>query len=91
MSSLNIDKNVQEFAHKNLSEKKNSVFSIAMILLVLVSAATNNHSLHSEAKSPNDDSVFYRIQTSIRKMEEQFWQQSLSFLRRKKEKLNDFT
>ena len=82
-----IDKNVQEFAHKNVSEKKNNLFSISMILLVLISAATNNHSVHSEAKAPNDDSVFYRIQTTIRQMEEQFWRQSLSFLRRKKEKL----
>jgi len=87
MTWITIDKNVQEFAHKNLSEKKNNVFSIAMILLVLISAATNNHSVHSEAKSPNDDSVFYRIETSIRQMEKQFWNQSLAFLRRKKEKL----
>lgn len=87
MSWYTIDKNVQEFAHKNVSEKKNNVFSIAMILLVLVSAATNNHSVHSEAKAPNDDSVFYRIDTSIRQMEKQFWQQSISFLRRKREKL----
>jgi hypothetical protein len=82
-----IDKNVREFAHKNLSEKKNNLFSISMILLVLISAATNNHSIHSEAKAPNDDSVFYRINTSIRQMESQFWNQSLAFLRRKKEKL----
>lgn len=82
-----IDKNVQEFAHKNLSERKNNLFSITMILLVLISAATNNHSIHSEAKAPNDDSVFYRIDTSIRKMESQFWKQSLAFLCRKKEKL----
>ena len=87
MNWLNIDKNVEEFAHKNILEKKNSVFSICMILLVLISAATNNHSVHSEAKAPNDDSVFYRIKTTIRQMEEQLWQQSLSFLRRKKEKL----
>lgn len=87
MTWVSIDKNVYEFAHKNISEKKNSIFSIAMILLVLVSATTNNHSVHSEAKAPNDDSVFYRIQTTIRQMEEQLWRQSLSFLRRKKEKL----
>ena len=87
MTWISIDKNVQEFAHKNLSERKNATFSIAMILLVLISAATNNHSVHSEAKSPNDDSVFYRIETSIRQVEKQFWQQSLAFLRRKREKL----
>ena len=87
MTWISIDKNVQEFAHKNISEKKNSVFSIAMILLVLISAATNNHSIHSEAKAPNDDSVFYRIQTTIRQMENQFWKQNIAFLRRKKEKL----
>ncbi len=87
MSWYTIDKNVQEFAHKNLSEKKNTLFSIAMILLVLISATTNNHSIHSEAKAPNDDSVFYRIQTSIRQMEDQFWQQTISFFRRKREKL----
>ena len=87
MNWITIDKNVQQFAHKNVSEKNNCVFSIAMILLVLVSAATNNHSVHSEAKAPNDDSVFYRIQTSIRQMENQFWQQNIAFLRRKKEKL----
>lgn len=87
MSWITIDKNVHEFAHKNVSEKKNNLFSISMILLVLISAATNNHSIHSEAKAPNDDSVFYRIDTSIRQMENQFWQQSLAFLRRKKEKL----
>lgn len=87
MSWITIDKNVREFAHKNLSEKKNNLFSIAMILLVLVSAATNSHSIHSEAKAPNDDSVFYRIDTSIRQMENQFWQQNIAFLRRKKEKL----
>src|SRR3989338_820712 len=87
MTWITIDKNVQEFAHKNLSERKNATFSIAMILLVLISAATNNHSVHSEAKSPNDDSVFYRIETSIRQVEKQFWQQSLAFLRRKREKL----
>jgi len=63
------------------------LFSIAMILLVLVSATTNNHSVHSEAKSPNDDSIFYRIDTSIRQMENQFWQQTIGFLRRKREKL----
>ena len=87
MTWISIDKNVHEFAHKNVSEKNNCVFSIAMILLVLVSAATNNHSVHSEAKAPNDDSVFYRIDTSIRQMESQFWDQSLAFLRQKREKL----
>ena len=87
MTWVSIDKNVEAFAHKNISEKKNATFSIAIILLVLISAATNNHSVHSEAKSPNDDSIFYRIETSIRQIEKKFWQQSLAFLRRKREKL----
>ena len=88
MAGYHIDKDLSEFAHKNVSAAPNNSFSIAMILLVLVSAAQNGHSVNATAVSPDADSVFYRIDSSIRRMQDLFWQQSLRFLRKKKEKLH---
>ena len=58
-----------------------------MILLVLVSAAQGRESVHSLASSPNDDTALYRINTSVRQLQEQFWKQGLEFIRQNKKKL----
>ena len=58
-----------------------------MILMVLVAASYGCHSVNSKAISPDADTVFYRINTSIRILENQFWKQGLQFLREKKRKL----
>ncbi|MBW2976699.1 transposase [Candidatus Woesearchaeota archaeon] len=50
-------------------------------------AAQEGHSVNATASAPDADSVFYRIDTSIRKMQDQFWGQTLKLLRRKKKKL----
>src|SRR3989338_8294553 len=88
MARHQIDKNGQAFAHKNISVAKNTTFSIAMILLVLVSAAQNCHSISSETNRPNSDSVFYRLSPSMRSMQDLFWKQTIFFLRQKKSKLS---
>jgi hypothetical protein len=87
MKYHSINKETSEFAHKNLSLAKNSFFSITMILLVILCAAQGAKSINSTAKSPNADTVFYRIDSSIRRMQDQLWKQGLDFLRRKKKKL----
>lgn len=58
-----------------------------MILLVLSSAAQGRESIHSLASSPDADTVLYRIDTTIRQLHQQFWKQSLDFVRRKKKRL----
>ena len=58
-----------------------------MILMVLVAASYGCHSVNSKAISPDADTVFYRLNTSIRILENQFWKQGLQFLREKKRKL----
>lgn len=58
-----------------------------MILMVLLAASYGSHSINSKAISPDADTVFYRINTSIRILESQFWNQGLQFLREKKRKL----
>lgn len=82
-----IDKEMSIFAHKNLSVAKNNTFSILIILLVLIGAAQNSHTINATATSPDGDSVFYRIDTSIRQLQDQFWKNGLQFLRDKKKKL----
>lgn len=81
------DKYVLSFTHKNISIAPNVTFTIPMIVIVLIAAAYGGHSINSKAIKPNADTVFYRIDTTIRKMEEQFWKQGLQFLREKKRKL----
>jgi len=82
-----IDKYAISFATKNISEKDNVTYAVTMILMVLVAASYGCHSVNSKAVSPDADTVFYRINTSIRALENQFWKQSLQFLREKKRKL----
>ena len=55
--------------------------------MVLVAASYGCHSVNSKAISPDADTVFYRINTSIKDLENQFWKQGLQFLREKKRKL----
>jgi len=88
MTRHHIDKEMSMFAHKNLSAESNNMFSIAMILLVLLTAAQNGHSVNATAASPNGDTVFYRFDTSIKQMQYQFWKQSVRFLRQRKRKLS---
>ena len=78
---------LREFAYKNISKAANAVYSVTMVLLVLVAAAHNGHSVTSVANAPNEDTVFYRINTSVRLMQNQVWRQGLYFLRRKRKKL----
>jgi len=82
-----IDKYAISFADKNISEKNNTTYAVTMILLVLVAASYGCHSVNSKSISPDADTVFYRINTSIRALENQFWKQGLQFLREKKRKL----
>ena len=83
----NIDKYAISFAAKNISKANNTTYTIVMILMVLVAASYGCHSVNSKAISPDADTVFYRIDTSIRTLESQFWKQGLQFLRERKRKL----
>ncbi len=87
MARHHINKEVSIFAHKNISVAPNTQFSILVILLVFLSAAQGKESLHSQASTPDSDTVLYRIDTTIRKLHHQFWQQNLAFLRQNKKKL----
>lgn len=55
--------------------------------MVLLAASYGIHSINSTALEPNADTVFYRIDTSIPKLEKQIWEQGLLFLREKRRKL----
>ena len=82
-----LDKYVNEFAIKNISKANNTTYTIAMILMVLVAASYGNHTVNSKAIEPNADTVFYRIDSSIRKIENSIWAQGLQFLRERRRKL----
>lgn len=58
-----------------------------MIVMVLLASAWGGHSINSKAIRPNADTVFYRIDTTIRRIENQFWKMGLQFLREKRKKL----
>ncbi len=89
-TNTHIDKYVNSFTNKNISKAKNVTYSTAMIVLVLLAASYGRFSINSKAISPDADTVFYRIDTSIRAMENQFWSQSLDFLRQRRHKLKRF-
>src|SRR3989338_656158 len=59
-----------------------------MIIMVLVAASYGGHSINSKALQPNADTVFYRIDTTVRKLEQQLWKQGLQFLRERMRKLS---
>ena len=59
-----------------------------MILIVLLAASWGNHSINSKAINPDADTIFYRINATIRQMQNQLWSQWLNFLRRKRKKLS---
>ena len=85
-----IDKHAISFATKNISDSDNATYTISMILMVLLAASYGSHSINSTALEPNADTVFYRIATSIPKLEKQIWEQGLLFLREKGRKLRKF-
>ncbi len=87
MARPHIDKYVNSFTNKNISNAKNVTYSTAVIVLVLLASSCVGTSINSKAICPNPDTVFHRISTSIRVMENQFWMQSLEFLRQKRAKL----
>lgn len=87
MANHHIDKYVNSFTAKNISTAANVTFSISMIVMVLLAASYGGHSINSKAIRPDSDTVFYRIETTIRKMENQFWKIGKQFLREKKKKL----
>lgn len=82
-----LDKDVQAFIAKNVSAARNVTYATAMILLVLAAASYGNTSINAKALQPNADTVFYRIDTTIRKLEDQLWAQGLQFLRERRKKL----
>jgi len=88
MARHHIDKHVISFTNKSISQNSNVVYSITAIVLVLVAASYGSFSVNSKADSPDPDTVFYRIRTSIKNMEQAFWQESLVFLRQKRKKLS---
>lgn len=81
------DRYVEAFISKCVSKAKNTTYSAAMILAVLIAASYGSFSINSKADSPDSDTVFYRIDTKIRIMENQFWRQSIAFLRQRRAKL----
>ena len=87
MARHHIDKYVISFSAKNISAAANISFTISIILVVLVSASYGGHSINSKAIQPNADTIFYRIDTTIKRLEQEFWSRSLQFLREKKRKL----
>ena len=87
MTKQLIDKHAISFAAKNISKADNTKYTVAMILMVLVAASYGCHSINSKAIRPDADTVFYRINTSIRILENQLWKQGLQFLREKRRKL----
>jgi len=76
-----------EFTNKNLSNSKNVTYNLLVIVLVLTAASYGVGSINSKAISPNADTIFYRINTTIKTMEDMFWKQNLMFLRNKCRKL----
>jgi hypothetical protein len=58
------------------------------IILVLLASSYGAHSINSKAISPNADTIFYRIDTTIGDMEKTLWKQSHEFLAQKKRKLS---
>ncbi len=88
MVSHYIDKYVNSFTNKNITEKINVKYSISMILIVLLASSWGNHSINSKAINPDADTIFYRINPTIRQMENQLWAQGLDFLKRKRKKLS---
>jgi hypothetical protein len=87
MDRYHIDKCVNAFASKNISNAKNVTYCLAVIVLVLLASSTDKCSINAKAISPNADTIFYRIDTTIRSMEKQTWMQSIDFLRQRKAKL----
>lgn len=87
MDCHHIDKYVNEFTSKNVSDAANTKYTSAVILLVLLAASFGGHSIYSKAISPDADTVIYRIDTTIRQLENQFWRQGLDFLKRKRRHL----
>ncbi len=83
----NIDKYAISFAHKNISVATNTTYTVAMVIMVLVVASYGGHSINSKAINPDADTIFYRIDTTIRKLENQFWKEGLQFLKEKRRKL----
>lgn len=80
ITTIKSQKEVRAFALKNLSEAPNVTYSVPVLLMVLLAAATNGHSIYSKAQAPDADTIFYRIDTTIRKLENDFWKQGLDFL-----------
>lgn len=86
MATHHINEELSIFAHKNISVSDNNIFCITAILVVLIGAAHQSCSINSITNSPNPDTVFYRFNTSIRNMQNQMWNNSRNFLRRKQNK-----
>jgi len=82
-----ISKEIKSFAHKNLSEAPNVVFNISVLLLLLITAAEEGRSITSVAGTPNEDTIFYRLTTTISQLETHFWSQGKEFLHRNRKKL----
>lgn len=82
-----IDKQLSMFAHKNISDSSNTIFTVTTILLVLMLAAQGSQSINSTTYTPNPDTIFYRIEASPISLQQQLWNNTLTFLRSKKRKL----
>lgn len=88
MVGHHINKDIKNFGIKNISENKNVFYNITVIILVLL-AASQQSSINERANSPNADTIFYRINgTTIRSMQDSFWQTNRAFLRQYKKKLS---
>ncbi|MEK6921369.1 MAG: transposase [Nanoarchaeota archaeon] len=78
---------MKSFAHKNFSEAPNVVFTITTLLLLLITAAEEGRSITSVAGTPNEDTFFYRLTTTIPQLETYFWSQGKAFLHQNRKKL----
>ncbi len=56
-------------------------------MLLLITAAEEGRSITSVAGTPNEDTIFYRLTTTISLLETDFWSQSKTFLHQKRKKL----
>ena len=86
----NIDKKVlKDYLKINLStDKPNTKFSQAIILLVLLNCTWACKTVHAIADSPSEDTVFYRLKPTLTNIDQYLWNSSLDILRKNKSKWN---
>jgi len=74
---------LKEYVKINVSsDKVNTKYRVAVLLLVLLNCAWACKTVHAIADAPNDDTVFYRLKASVSSIDEYLWTSSLDILRK---------